>query len=69
MIKLKPCPKCGKMPKIKYQYAGVAGTVCIIQCKPFLKEQHFKVAVGQATKDRALKYAIEAWNRRCGDGK
>ena len=68
--KLKPCPFCGKMPKIKrdygYEYNGY-GAWCTILCKPFLRRTHLKIEVGKANWSRALMCAIEAWNRRAKD--
>ena len=69
MNELKPCPKCGKMPKIKRDYGYESqgyGAWCNIVCKPFLERLHLKVEVGKASWEMALKYAIEAWNRRSG---
>jgi hypothetical protein len=66
-INLKPCPVCGKKPRIKrdpgYEYAGF-GAWCTIQCKPFLRKPHLKIEEGKASWDRALQYAAERWNRR-----
>lgn len=70
MDELKPCPFCGKKPKVKrdigYEICGF-GAWCTIQCKPFLRKPHIKVEEGKASWDRALNYAIEAWNRRAND--
>ena len=67
---LKPCPKCGKLPKIKrdynYEYSGF-GAWCTIQCKPFLRKPHLKIEEGKASWDRALKYGIERWNERANN--
>ena len=68
---LKPCPVCGKFPKIKrdYCYEEMSyGARCTIQCKPFLRKPHLKVEEGKASWDRALKCGIEHWNRRVNDG-
>ena len=70
MDKLKPCSKCGKLPKIKRDYGYEStgfGAWCTIQCKPFLRKLHLKVESGKAQWDRALQYAIEDWNRRAGE--
>ena len=69
-MELKHCPICGKRPKIKRDYGSEGsgfGAWCIIQCKPFLRRPHLKVEVGKAEWGRALKYAIEEWNRRAND--
>ena len=69
--KLKPCPVCGKLPKIKrdigYEYACF-GAWCTIQCKPFLGKTHLKIEEGKASWERALKYGIEHWSRRADNG-
>ena len=67
IMELKPCQICGKRPKIKRDYAYEAsgfGAWCIIQCKPFLRKPHLKVEEGKAQWERALIYAVEAWNRQ-----
>lgn len=70
MPDLKPCPVCGKQPKvfrdIGYETSGF-GAWCTIQCKPFLRKPHLKIEEGKATWERALKYGIERWNRRAGE--
>ena len=69
MTELKPCPFYGRKPKIIRDYGYEAhgfGAWCTIRCKRFFKT-HMKVEEGKATWDRALKYAIEAWNRRVTD--
>ena len=72
MMELKPCPYCGKMPKMKrdvnYELNGF-GAWCTIQCRLFLRKPHLKVEEGKASWARAMKHAIEAWNRRVNDGK
>lgn len=63
----KNCPVCGKQPKITRDHGYEAngyGAWCTIQCKPFLRKPHKKVESGKSTWIRALKEAIEAWNRR-----
>lgn len=64
-IRLKPCPICGKMPKVKrdysYEVSGF-GAWRTIQCKPFLRKSHLKIEEGKSTWDRAYKYAIVHWN-------
>ena len=72
MDELKPCPICGKTPKIKrdigYETSGF-GAWCTIQCKPFLRKPHLKIEEGKSTWDRALKHSIEHWNRRVEEEK
>lgn len=65
-IKLKPCPVCGKQPRINRDYGYEVngyGAWCTIQCKSFMRKPHLKVEEGKATWDRAVKYGIERWNR------
>lgn len=69
MAELKHCPVCGKSPKVRRDYAYESngfGAFCTIQCKPLLRKPHLKVGEGKAAWDRALKYAIEHWNRMAG---
>ena len=69
-MELKPCPICGKRPKIKRDYGSEGsgfGAWCTIQCKPLLRMPHLKVEEGKAQWERALKCAIEEWNRRAND--
>lgn len=64
-MEIKPCPICGRIPKVKREYGFEAngyGAWCTIQCKPFLRKPHRKVEHGKATWDRAYKYAVEEWN-------
>ena len=64
-IELKPCPVCGRMPKIKRDYAYEAsgfGAWCTIQCKPFFRKHHLKIENGKSTWERAYKYAAAHWN-------
>ena len=67
MKELKPCPICGKMPKVKIDYGyeanGFGGWV-IIQCKPLLRKSHLKIEEGKSTNKRALEFAIDSWNAR-----
>lgn len=69
---LKPCPKCGKIPKvyrdINYEIAGF-GAWCTIECKPFLRKPHFKVEQGKALWTRAFEYAVNIWNGWEDNGK
>ncbi len=63
-IKLKPCPICGKQPKIKrdynYEMSGF-GAWCTIKCGCLFKT-HLKIEEGKATWERALHYASLRWN-------
>lgn len=62
---LKPCPVCGKQPKvhrdISYEQNGYGAWVTI-SCKPFLRKYHKKTECGKAIYERALLGAINRWN-------
>ena len=45
--------------------SGGYGAWCIIHCKPLFRKPHIKVEHGKSTLDRAIKYALEDWNRMC----
>lgn len=68
-LELKPCPVCGRKPQIKrdisYESHGF-GAWCTIKCKPLFKT-HLIVEEGKSTWERALRYAIDDWNRRVQD--
>ncbi len=70
MSEIKPCPVCGKEPKITrdvgYEINGF-GAWCTIQCKPFMRKPHFKIEWGASTWERALEYCTEYWNHRVED--
>lgn len=65
MSEMKPCPVCGKEPKvirdIAYEVSWL-GTWCTIQCKPFMRRPHLKIQRGASTWERALEFGIEYWN-------
>ena len=70
MTELKPCPICGKMPKVKRDYGYESsgfGAWCIIECKRPFHKLHMKVEQGKSTWERAYKYAVEEWNRKVTD--
>lgn len=63
-IELKPCPICGKQPKIKRDYGYEAsgyGAWCTIKCGHIFKT-HLKIEEGKASWERALYYASLRWN-------
>ena len=64
LFKLKPCPICGKQPKVfrdyGYEESGY-GAWCIIKCGTLFKK-HIKIEVGKAEWERALYYACLRWN-------
>ena len=61
---LLPCPKCGKLPKIKvidYGQSGMGASVRI-QCKPLFRNAHISTTQTTASIGRALGCAVTAWN-------
>lgn len=67
-IKLKPCPVCGRMPKVRYRAFGCCGVLAEVQCKPLFRREHLAVQHGAATMERAFDMAAEDWNRRADNG-
>lgn len=67
-IKLKPCPVCGKTPKVKCTLIPGIRTYVKIQCKPFFRRKHLSVTCGTDTEERAYSIAAEVWNRRTDNG-
>lgn len=68
-IELKPCPICGRRPKVKRDYAyesAMFGAWCTIICKPFLRKPHRKIESGKASFQRAYEEAVNAWNEDDG---
>lgn len=63
MTELKPCPFCGRNPKVKLRYYPT-GAECIIECRRILCKPHLRVIRVCALEKRAEMEAIEAWNRR-----
>ena len=64
-ITLRPCPVCGKNPKVRrdpaYEAAGY-GAWCTIKCKPFLRRPHRVAESGKASFQRAYEDAARRWN-------
>ena len=64
---IKPCPVCGKMPKIRYWDHWAAEA----KCKPFLRKAHALVIVGvDATlpsRDTRTEDVIMAWNAKVAE--
>lgn len=60
---LRPCPVCGKQPRVSVSYAPGYGGWCVIQCKPLLRKPHLKVEEGKALLDSAIRRARVRWNR------
>lgn len=66
--KLKPCPVCGRMPKVRYRAFGCCGDWVEVRCKPLFRREHLAVWHCVATEERAFDMAAEAWNRRASNG-
>lgn len=67
--RIRPCPVCGKMPKVYRDYGYEAngyGAWCTIECKPFLRKAHFKIESGKDRWKRAFMDAIDRWNEMVG---
>ena len=62
---LKPCPKCGKKPKIK-DTIWDCGTKRMIEirCKPIFKDAHCSVTNCGSVPWVHMDDAIDAWNRK-----
>jgi hypothetical protein len=65
---LKPCPECGRKPKVKLLYYPT-GAECIIECRRLFCNSHRQVIICCASVENAERRAIEAWNRRADNGK
>ena len=68
MNDLKPCPVCGRMPKVRYRAFGCSGVFVEVRCKPLFRREHLAVQHGAATMERAFDMVAEAWNRRAEHG-
>ena len=68
MNDLKPCPVCGRMPKVRYSAFGCSGVCVEVRCKPLFRREHLSVRHGAATMGRAFGMAAEDWNRRADNG-
>jgi hypothetical protein len=59
-MELKPCPVCGKQPKIKYYGVNYATA----ECKPlFRRKEHFGVFTGYTQPSKLTETVIELWNK------
>lgn len=67
-IKLKPCPVCGRIPKVRRGAIGCCGAWVEVRCKPLFRREHLAVQHGAATMERAFDMAADAWNRRVDNG-
>ena len=68
MAELKPCPFCGRKPsKVHEHYiVGTAKIYYSVSCKAPMSKCGIKPSTGFY---KTQEEAIEAWNRRAGDGK
>ena len=63
---LEVCPICGRLPKLYVErLSGGWGSWCTIVCKRPFRKPHLKIEEGKALYRRAIKYAIEDWNKTC----
>ena len=66
-IYLEPCPKCGRVPKIKIDYGsyetGHSAWVDISCRRWYEYKPHISLSIGRASLNNALKVAIEEWNK------
>ncbi len=62
-VTILPCPVCGRTPSVSLK--GIAGHGCwaTLKCKPFLGRAHLKVTEGKAHPERALRCAVDTWNK------
>ena len=59
MAELKPCPFCGRNPKIHYWPVNTGWA----KCKPFLGKTHLIAVVAYAPPSQLKEAIISAWNR------
>ena len=60
MVEIKPCPICGKTPKIKFSYDHCTVN---IKCKPWLENPHFEENF-YCLYQTDIPYAIRQWNEK-----
>ena len=68
---LKPCPVCGKKPKISiggFCEAGFSRYRCVVECTPFLRKPHLKVEEVWYSAEGAENIAVNEWNRSVENG-
>lgn len=68
MNDLKPCPVCGRMPKVRYRAFGCCGVLAEVRCKPLFRREHIVAWHGAATMELAFEMAVDDWNRRADNG-
>ena len=71
MGQLKPCPVCGKKPKVRtgwFYETGIYRYKCVVECTPFLRRPHLKVEETWYSAEGAENIAVNEWNRRVENG-
>lgn len=58
MLELKPCPICGKMPKIRY----IPVNSGFAKCKPIFGKTHLLAVVAYAAPSQLKEAIVEEWN-------
>lgn len=61
-ITIKPCPKCGRIPKLKIKCHFSTGITCEIQCKPFLRKPHMCVKRTAKPHESVIFKTAKLWN-------
>ena len=56
---LKPCPKCGRKPKIKVFGVNYAR----VECKPLLRKVHLSIFTVYHQPSKLIVVAIKDWNK------
>lgn len=59
MPELKPCPVCGKKPKLHYYSLNLGWAVC----KPFLQKPHLETGAIYTWPSELKRTIIAEWNR------
>lgn len=74
-MEIKPCPKCGKLPKIEIVEKRVNSVIVKLSCKKdvfqffygWQEETHQEVMSARETTADAIAEAIELWNKKYED--
>lgn len=61
VVPLKPCPVCGKKPKL-YADFNFYGNFGMVRCKPLFGKTHFSAYVGKASPDFVIREVVKEWN-------
>lgn len=79
MTELRPCPICGRIPKIKKKYPMVrnnystgyhesyAYVICIIECKALFGKPHIRIEESGGDFEKVQRRAIDRWNVRVAE--